>query len=76
MDTITLNVPTLPCVGLAAAVGLLACKLMRRRADDTEERGPLPAWLDDLEDDESYERIHLPESVSYTHLTLPTICSV
>ena len=62
MDTITLNVPTLPCVGLAAAAGLLACKLIapRRRADDTE-RGPLPAWLNDLEDDESYERVRLPE---------------
>ena len=62
MDTITLNVPTLPCVGLAAVAGLLACKLIapQRRAEDTE-RGPLPAWLDELEDDKEYERIHLPE---------------
>ena len=61
MDTITLNVPTLPCVGLAAAAGLLACKLVAQRRDDDTERGPLPAWLDELEGDESYERINLPE---------------
>ena len=61
MDTITLNVPTLPCVGLAAVAGLLACKLIAPRRADDAERGPPPAWLDDLEGDESYERIGLPE---------------
>eukprot|EP00969_Alexandrium_andersonii_P008677 378741-Alexandrium_andersonii.AAC.1 len=33
-------------------------------ARDTEERVPLPAWRQSL------------QAVSYTHLTLPTICSV
>ena len=61
MDTITLNVPTLPCVGLAAVAGLLACKLIAPRRADDAERGPPPAWLDELEDDKEYERIHLPE---------------
>ena len=61
MDTITLNVPTLPCVGLAAVAGLLACKLIAPRNDNDGARGSPPAWLDELEDDKEYERIHLPE---------------
>ena len=51
MDTITLNVPTLPCVGLAAVAGLLACKLIAPRNDNDGARGSPPAWLDELEGD-------------------------
>ena len=61
MDTISLNVPTLQVVGMAAAAGLLACKLIASRNDNDGARGSPPAWLDELEDDESYERVRLPE---------------
>ena len=62
MDTVTLNVPTLQVVGIAAAAGLLACKLIAPRNDnEAAVRSPPPAWLDELEGDESYERVKLPE---------------
>jgi acyl-coenzyme A thioesterase PaaI-like protein len=60
MDTSFRNVAALPVVGGAAA--LLVFKLVAARRDSNDAtRSPPPSWLDELEDDESYERVRLPE---------------